>query len=37
MNDVIEEFINIPDIFENFGNDSNILLFSGCMKFMKLQ
>jgi hypothetical protein len=36
MNDVAANFIDISIIFENLSNDSNIPLFSGCIKFMKI-
>jgi hypothetical protein len=29
-------FIDIPEIFNFFGNDSNISLFSNCTKFKKM-
>jgi uncharacterized UPF0160 family protein len=36
MNDIAADFVNIPEIFKNLGNDSNVSLFSGCTKFMKI-
>jgi hypothetical protein len=36
MNDVTKDFIDIPEIFKIFGNDSNILLFSNCTNFKKI-
>jgi hypothetical protein len=36
MNDIAADFVDIPEIFENLGNDSNVSLFSGCIKFMKI-
>jgi hypothetical protein len=30
MNDVTTDFVDILSIFENLGNDSNILLVLGC-------
>jgi hypothetical protein len=36
MNDIAADFVDIPKIFKNLGNDSNVPLFSGCTKFMKI-
>jgi Transposase-associated domain len=36
MNDIGADFINIPEIFKNLGNDSNVPLFLDCTKFMKI-
>lgn len=36
MHDVEAEFIDIPEIFENLCNESNIPLFPGCRKFTKI-
>jgi hypothetical protein len=36
MHNVEAEFIDIFEIFENLCNESNIPLFHGCTKFMKL-
>jgi hypothetical protein len=36
MNDVTEDFIDIPEIFKILGNESNIPLFPNCTKFMKI-
>jgi hypothetical protein len=36
LNDIAADFIDIPKIFENSGNDSNIPLFSSYIEFMKI-
>jgi hypothetical protein len=36
MNDIAADFVDIPEIFKNLGNDSNVPLFPGCTKFMKI-
>jgi hypothetical protein len=36
MNDVTEDFIDIPEIFKILGNESNIPLFPNYTKFMKI-
>jgi hypothetical protein len=36
MNDIGANFIDIPEIFKNFRNDSNVPLFIDCTKFMKI-
>jgi hypothetical protein len=36
LNDIATNFLDIPKFFENLGNDSNLPLFSGCTKFMKI-
>jgi hypothetical protein len=36
MNDIGADFVDIPKIFKNLGNDSNVPLFSDCTKFMKI-
>jgi len=36
INDVAENFNDIPEIFEIFCSESNIPLFPGCTKFMKM-
>jgi hypothetical protein len=36
MNDIGADFVDIPEIFKNLGNDSNVPLFLGCTKFMKI-
>jgi hypothetical protein len=36
MNDIAMDFFDIPEIFKNLGNDSNVQLFPGCTKFMKI-
>ena len=33
INDVAQNFNDIPEIFEIFCNESNVPLFPGCMKF----
>jgi hypothetical protein len=30
MNDIGADFVDIPEIFKNLGNDSNVPLFLGC-------
>jgi Transposase-associated domain len=36
MNDIAADFIDIPEIFKNLGNDSNVPLFPDCTKFIKI-
>jgi hypothetical protein len=36
MNDIAADFVDIPEIFKNLGHDSNVPLFTGCTKFMKI-
>jgi hypothetical protein len=36
MNDIGVNFVDILEIFKNLGNDSNVPLFFGCTKFMKI-
>jgi hypothetical protein len=36
MNDIGVDFVDILEIFKNPGNDSNVPLFFGCTKFMKI-
>jgi Transposase family tnp2 len=36
MNDIAADFVDIPEIFKNLGNDSNVPLFSSCTKIMKI-
>jgi hypothetical protein len=36
INDVAQNFNDIPEIFEFFYNESNVPLFPGCMKFTKM-
>jgi hypothetical protein len=36
MNEVTENFVDIPEIFKILGDESNIPLFSGCTKFTKI-
>jgi hypothetical protein len=36
INDVAQNFNDIPEIFENFCNESNVPLYPGCMKFTKM-
>jgi hypothetical protein len=36
MTNVTDNFVDIPEIFKILGNDSNIPLFFGYMKFMKI-
>jgi hypothetical protein len=36
MNDIAADFVDIPEILKNLGNDSNVPLFSGCTKFTKI-
>jgi hypothetical protein len=36
MNDIAADFVDIPEIFKNLGNDSNVPLFPDCTKFMKI-
>jgi hypothetical protein len=36
MNDITANFLDIPGIFENLGNDSNVSLFFGCTKIIKI-
>jgi Transposase family tnp2/Transposase-associated domain len=36
MNDIAADFVDIPEIFKNLGNDSNVPLFPGCTKFTKI-
>jgi hypothetical protein len=36
MNDIAANFVDIPEIFKILGNDSNVPLFPGCTKFMKI-
>jgi uncharacterized UPF0160 family protein len=36
MNDIAADFVDIPEIFKNLDNDSNVQLFSGCTKFTKI-
>jgi hypothetical protein len=36
MNDGATNFLNIPEVFENLCNNSNIPLYPDCMKFIKI-
>jgi Transposase-associated domain len=36
MNDVVVNFLDIPEVFENLCNNSNILLYHDCTKFTKI-
>jgi hypothetical protein len=36
MNYIAADFVDIPEIFKNLGNDSNVPLFLGCIKFTKI-
>jgi hypothetical protein len=36
MNDIAANFVDIPEIFKNLGNDSNVPLFLGYTKFTKI-
>jgi hypothetical protein len=36
LNDIAADFVDIPEIFKNLGNDSNVSLFPGYTKFMKI-
>jgi hypothetical protein len=36
MNDIGADFVDIAKKFINLGNDSNMPLFPGCTKFMKI-
>jgi hypothetical protein len=36
MNDIGVDFVDIPEILKNLGNDSNVSLFPGYKKFMKI-
>jgi hypothetical protein len=36
MNDIGADFVDISEIFKNLGNYSNVPLFLGCTKFMKI-
>jgi Transposase family tnp2 len=36
MNDIAADFVDIPEILKNLGNYSNMPLFFGCTKFMKI-
>jgi Transposase-associated domain len=36
MNDIAADFVDIPEIFKNLGNDSNVPLFPGYTQFMKI-
>jgi len=36
MNDIAADFVDISEIFKNLSNDSNVPLFFGCTKLMKI-
>jgi hypothetical protein len=36
MNDVAADFPDIPEVFENLCNNSNIPLYPDCTKFIKI-
>jgi hypothetical protein len=36
INDILADFVDIPEIFKKLGNDSNVPLFPSCTKFMKI-
>jgi hypothetical protein len=36
MNDIGADFVDIPEIFKNLDSVSNVPLYPGCTKFMKI-
>jgi hypothetical protein len=36
MNDIGADIVDISEIFQNLGNNSNVPLFSDCTKFIKI-
>jgi hypothetical protein len=36
MNDITTDFLDIPEVFKNFCNNSNMSLYPDCTEFTKI-